>query len=218
MGWQRGPLLAARGHRPSDASAFTLVELLVVIAILGTLTALLVPALSQALLYAKIAEAKHDLRQIRLALWNYYLRHEAFPPTRKYCLSAKRHLDCCLPPELWEGGYLGGPLDDVFNAGQTYRYTAIGPFSFNDSPPSGVLRYYVPDDFPRPGGEIASYGEGDKAPIRCAVWSAGPGGPPVEVCYSLDGVRPENPAHWYPHREDGIICHYYDGGVWRYSR
>jgi prepilin-type N-terminal cleavage/methylation domain-containing protein len=203
--------------RLGPPSAFTLVELLVVVAIIGTLSALLAPALSEALLYAKITNAKHDLRQVQIALWNYYLNHRALPPTRKYCLSSKRHLDCCLPPELWESKYLEGPLYDVFNEGETYRYTAIGPFSFNDSPPSGVLRYYVPAAFPQAGGEITSYGQNDKAPIRCAIWSAGPGGPPVKVCYSLEGVRPENPAHWYPRRADGIICYYYDGSVWRYS-
>jgi prepilin-type N-terminal cleavage/methylation domain-containing protein len=207
----------ARPTRPSPPAAFTLPELLITVAVIAALTGLLVPAVSHALLHAKITEARHDLRQIRLALWNYYLQHQAFPPSRKYCLTAKRHLDCCLPPELWEGGYLDGPLYDVFNEGRTYRYTAIGPFSFNDSPPSGVLRYYVPENFPRPGGTIRSYGEDDRAPVRCAAWTAGPGGPPVDVCYSLDGVRPENPAHWYPHREDGIICCYYDGGAWRYS-
>jgi prepilin-type N-terminal cleavage/methylation domain-containing protein len=212
--------LAAGGHRPIGPllpTAFSLPELLVVLAIVATLAVLLAPAMNHALLYARITQARHDLRQVQMALWNYYLNHQALPPTRKYCLTAKRHLDYGLPPELWEGHYLDGPLYDVFSPEQTYRYSAIGPYSFNDSPPGGVLRYYVPADFPRSSGQIAGHIDVAKAPVRCVVWSAGPGGPPYQVCYSLDGVRAENPVWWYPERANGLLCYYWDGSDWHFS-
>ncbi len=204
--------------RRAGPPAYTLVEVLIAVAIVLTMAALLMPALSHAVLHARLTQVRHDLCQVRTALWHYGLDHEAFPPTRTYCLTAKRHLDCALPPELWELGYLDHPVEDVFNPGQTYRYTALGPVSFNDSPPSGVHRYSVPAHFPQPGGAIRSFGPNDEtAPLRAVLWSAGPGGPPVEVCYSLDGVRPENPAHWYPAKPNGILCHYFDGKDWRFS-
>jgi len=214
---------SARGAAGAGLSArrrgrgFTLTELLIVITIVGVLIGLLLPALGSALLAAKVTQVRSDLQQVGAALHQYYLAHDAMPPTRKYCLAAKRDLDYGLPPELWEGGYLDGPLYDVFSEGQTYRYSAIGPYSFNDSPPSGVLRYYIPEGFPKASGEIKGYGNSDGAPVRCIIWSAGPGGPPYQVCYSLDGIRAENPIYWYPERPNGIICRYYTGKDWRFS-
>ena len=55
-------------HRP----AFTLIELLVVIAIIGILVAILIPAVQAAREAARRATCKNNLRQIGLALHNYY--------------------------------------------------------------------------------------------------------------------------------------------------
>jgi prepilin-type N-terminal cleavage/methylation domain-containing protein/prepilin-type processing-associated H-X9-DG protein len=59
---------------------FTLVELLVVVAIVGSLAALLLPAVQSAREAARRARCANNLRQLALAAHNYHSRHQEFPP------------------------------------------------------------------------------------------------------------------------------------------
>jgi prepilin-type N-terminal cleavage/methylation domain-containing protein/prepilin-type processing-associated H-X9-DG protein len=59
---------------------FTLVELLVVIAIIGTLVALLLPAVQQAREAGRATQCRNNLHQFGIAIQHYHLSFGTFPP------------------------------------------------------------------------------------------------------------------------------------------
>jgi prepilin-type N-terminal cleavage/methylation domain-containing protein/prepilin-type processing-associated H-X9-DG protein len=67
---------SARFGRP----AFTLVELLVVIAIIGILIAMSLPAIQASRETARRSQCMHNLTQLSMALQDYQMAHEVFPP------------------------------------------------------------------------------------------------------------------------------------------
>ncbi len=202
-----GPAAGQRGSG-GRLPAFTLAELLITIAIIGTLAALMLPAVFGAQLTARVTQVRSDLRQIDLALHNYWLHFEAYPPTRLYCNTDTRDRHRCLPEELWEFGFLDTPLYDPFSRGQTYRYTAIGPGYVNGNPTP--ISMQVPDTFPQPGGTMVREGEAHNAPVKWIGWSVGPNGTPHDFAELLQ-LHPADPAGWYPHDPRGIIVRYHDG-------
>jgi len=189
-------------------AAFTLVELLITIAIIGILVAMLLPAVSGAYMTARVTSVRSDLRQIEIAVHNYWLHFETYPPARLYCDTDKRHLHYCLPEELWKNDFLDGPLYDSFDPKETYRYAAVGPGYVNDSPTPIFLR--VPDTFPAPGGDLETHRKPRNSPVRWIAWSVGPTGQPRTFIERVQ-FNPADPANWYPRDPRGIICRYHDG-------
>jgi prepilin-type N-terminal cleavage/methylation domain-containing protein len=100
---------------------FTLIELLVVIAIIGILMAMLLPALSTARAFAKMAQCQSNIRQINLALQSYLTGWDGFLPGR----------DDIIAPAIGSTHYWQWFTKD--NYGGEY----IGNFNYKDSDEKG---------------------------------------------------------------------------------
>ena len=196
-------------------AAFTLVELLVVIAIIGSLAALLLPALGHAKEKAKVVRVHAELYGIGLALEMYSMDNRTNPPVRVNCNSNLREDWCELPVELAQQGYLPhGPagrdanLEDIFNRGHTYKYAAAGPQLLNGSP-TAPYQLWVPTNAP-----LNMFGGGKYftdpriSPVRWVVWSLGP---KPNSPKSLGTYAPLSSDDWYRRTGDsGVIVRFAD--------
>lgn len=72
----------------SSRRAFTLIEILVAIAIIGTLVAIMLPAVQYARESARRSQCQNNLRQVGLAITGFHTTTEYFPPGQKW--SGKR--------------------------------------------------------------------------------------------------------------------------------
>jgi prepilin-type N-terminal cleavage/methylation domain-containing protein/prepilin-type processing-associated H-X9-DG protein len=136
--------------RSHERGAFTLIELLVVIAIIGILIALLLPAVQAAREAARRAQCVNNLKQLGLAVHQYHLDHNCFPPGQ---LLYFNWLDISALVQLLP--YLEQrQLYNAFNVTDVFAINGMGPVFPAYPPNTTVARIQVsgflcPSDFNR---------------------------------------------------------------------
>ena len=135
---------------------FTLIEMLVVIAIIGTLAAVVAPAIFRNVADARVSAARSQVDIFSLALDAYRLDNLAYPTTQQ-ALAALRIAPAAGDAPSWRGPYLrkAVPKDPW---GRPYVYESPGRYN-----PDAYDLYTLGRDG-RPGGEdedadITSWGE-----------------------------------------------------------
>lgn len=128
-------------QRLRTAAGFTLVELLVVIAIIGTLVALLLPAVQAAREAARKMNCGSNLRQIGLAIQQYHDVQGVFPP------GGITLGPCCNTPS-----YTSWPISILPFLEQKALFQQYDQKSFNEAPENAAIRqafvklYLCPSD------------------------------------------------------------------------
>jgi prepilin-type N-terminal cleavage/methylation domain-containing protein len=118
-----------------DPGGFTLIELLVVIAIIGTLIALLLPAVQAARESARAVQCKNHLKQIGVATLQFHDTFTAFPPAR---LRSRGYDD--VPCESTQPSWLVRILPFLEETSQYARWNVYGLFQNHPD----AVREYVP--------------------------------------------------------------------------
>jgi prepilin-type N-terminal cleavage/methylation domain-containing protein len=193
--------------------AFTLIELLVLIAIVALLMGILLPAMGQARLQAKVVAVNAELRQIGMALEAYSFDNDSkYPPTRVDCMLGGHFYQ--LPLELVESKYLPRPvqgtfmstgIEDRFNQRYTYKYRSVGTMIYNRTVVvKNGASLWIPDGFP--DGERQEghdYADPRQSPVSWVLYSDGPR-------FDLNRMRelkyPVPKNTWYdPRTRHGVI-------------
>lgn len=129
-GFLKGLLMTRSCHK---RRGFTLIELLVVIAIIAILIALLLPAVQQAREAARKTQCKNNLKQIGLALHNYYDSFMVFPAGQYTDLSGLLATPQVIDDRtnsMWGWSVMILPQLEQLNL---FEALDVGPSSFEDA-------------------------------------------------------------------------------------
>lgn len=105
-------------------SAFTLVELLVVISIIGVLVALLLPSIQASRESARRTACSNNLRQMALAVENYHVSKQVFPPSSTHDVTTNWDL---LEQHSWSSLVLPYLEQDSLNQSIDYEQELTSP-------------------------------------------------------------------------------------------
>ena len=142
--------------RERRSTGFTIVELLVVIAILGTLMAILLPAIQSVRAASARAQCGNNLRQIGIACTSYHEANKRLPRYR-------------LCPDLNVADPTTGQMPDVYGNSLTSPTTYTGPnevwWAPYDNRPGSTVCKAIDDGYPR--GILWPYIEGNPVIFHC---------------------------------------------------
>ncbi|MGI6454056.1 MAG: type II secretion system protein [bacterium] len=153
---------------------FTLIELLIVVAIIGILAAIAVPNFLNAQIRAKVARCKSDLRSIGMALEQYNLDNNTYPPgLRLDLLTTPVSYIATIPPDVFQPPHEQDSMQPEANAKWTwYRYLALaqGASASGSSVCADYYAYFPPFAQRTEAMSLAAQG----CPARAYAKSFGP--------------------------------------------
>lgn len=168
----------ASARFPARRRGFTLVELLVVIAIIGTLVALLLPAIQAAREMARRSACSNNLKQFGVAAHNFHTAFMKFPWSRKYDQFYGSPTPGASNLSTTQSNFTYGWYAQLLNymeAGTIFKQlgnvnlnSANGGLTFNDNAAmalsqqpvwatAGISPANVSPDMPNPNGSITNY-------------------------------------------------------------
>lgn len=113
---------------PSKTRAFSLLELVVSISILSILAAVALPHLTQHLASARDARRLQDVKNVKQAIDQYFLDHQAYPPVGTSGPGGwDVSTDGDFIPALVQSGYLASVPMDPLNTGNYAYYYYVYP-------------------------------------------------------------------------------------------